>query len=106
MLESAYQARLVKKLKELFPDCVILKNDPNYQQGIPDLIILYRDKWAMLEVKKGSASRQQPNQGYWLRLLDNMSFASLISPDNEEGVLIDLQFAFETRRVTRLPKRQ
>lgn len=31
--ESEFQAKLIKKLKELFKGCIILKNDPEYLQG-------------------------------------------------------------------------
>lgn len=105
MNENQFQAQVIRELRELLPGCIVLKNDANYMQGIPDLIILFEDRWAMLEVKKALKARSQPNQGYYLRLLDNMSFASLISPENKEGVLVDLQFALKTGRPTRISKR-
>jgi hypothetical protein len=49
--ENKYQAKLIKKLKRLFPGCVVLKNDSAYIQGMLDLTVLYRDRWATLEVK-------------------------------------------------------
>jgi len=49
MLESAFQANLIKELETLFVGCVILKNDANYIQGFPDLLILYKNNWAVLE---------------------------------------------------------
>ena len=51
-LERDFQSRLIKELKQIFKGCIIMKNDSSYIQGIPDLLILYRDKWAALEVKK------------------------------------------------------
>jgi hypothetical protein len=53
--ENAYQAKLIRKLKRMFPDCEVLKNDPNYLQGILDLTILWGPYWAMLEVKASAA---------------------------------------------------
>lgn len=50
--ENKFQADLIKELKQLFPGCMILKNDANYIQGIPDLTIFYNDRWAVLECKK------------------------------------------------------
>lgn len=94
MHESQYQARLIKRLRELFPGCFILKNDPSYMQGVPDIILLYGTRWAMLEIKIGNRAPVQPNQEYYLHLLDKMSYASFISPDNEEDVLYDLQLTF------------
>lgn len=98
MRESVYQGKLIKKLKDRFPGCEVLKNDASYIQGIPDLTILYRDKWAMLEVKASATADEQPNQGYYVEHMDGMSFAAFIHPDNEEEVLDELQQAFGSRR--------
>lgn len=105
MRENQYQAYLIKKLRSMFETCFILKNDPELQQGIPDLIILFEDKWAMLEVKASVSSRVQPNQEYYVAMFDDMSFAAFIYPENEEEVLDALQHAFRPRRSARLPKR-
>lgn len=96
MLESVYQARLIKKLNRLFPGCVILKNDSGYLQGIPDLLVLFGDRWAMLEVKPSEDSPAQPNQPYYVDKLDHMSFAAFIYPENERDVLDALQQAFQS----------
>lgn len=106
MLERDYQARLIKKLKGRFKGCVILKNDSSYLQGIPDLLILYKNKWAMLEVKASINSPYRTNQDYYIQLLDDMSFAAVVYPENEEDVLDDLQYAFSARRSSRLPQRK
>lgn len=95
-LESKFQANLIKKLKQLFPGCIVLKNDPNYIQGIPDLIILFNDRWASLEVKKDSRASQQPNQQYYVNKMNQMSFSSFIYPENEEEILYELQQAFRS----------
>lgn len=105
MLESAYQAKLIRKLEKLFPGCVILKNDSDYLQGVPDLLILYGPKWAMLEVKISANARFQPNQEYYVEKLDSMGFAAFIFPEIEEDVLRDLQYALEPRRSARVSKR-
>lgn len=94
MREGAYQTQLIKKLKRIVPGCFIIKNDSSYIQGVPDLIILYGTKWAMLEVKMDASSNVQPNQQYYIELFDEMSFASFINPAIEEGVLDELQYAF------------
>ena len=105
MTEGPYKTRLIKKLRDRFPGCVILKNDAGYSQGIPDLVILYNDRWAMLEVKAHLNAPTQPNQPYWVERLNEMSFAAFISPEIEEDVLNDLQQALEPRRSTRFSKR-
>lgn len=95
MLERDYQAKLIKKLRRMFPDCVILKNDPDYLQGVPDLVIFHGDRYAFLEVKASEDSKFQPNQEYYLRLLDSMSFASVIYPSVEQDVLDALSRALQ-----------
>lgn len=105
MAERHYQAALIKKLRLLFDGIIILKNDSSYMQGVPDLILLYGPYWAMLEVKFDKDSPFQPNQEYYLDLLDEMGFAACIYPENESEVFSALQQAFRLRRTTRLAKR-
>lgn len=103
MLESQYQAGLIKRLKSRFRGCVVLKNDPNYIQGFPDLTILYDDMWAVLEVKVDEGAPYQPNQEYYLDQLGAMSFSATIYPSNEEAVIRGLQETFRSRRNARVP---
>lgn len=98
MREAGYRRKLVKKLTQLFPGCFIIENDPSKMQGIPDLLILFKGLWAMLELKISASAPLRPNQEYHIKHFNNMSFAALIYPENEEQVLSDLQSAFGTRR--------
>ena len=91
-LESGFQDRLIKELKGMFPGCLIFKMDQ--VQGIPDLLILYGQKWASLECKKSETARQQPNQAYYVNEMNQMSFSRFICPENKEEVLHELQQAF------------
>ena len=95
MLESKFQAGLKKELREMFPGCIIMKNDPDDTQGIPDLTVLYKDKWATLECKKSASAKKQPNQEYYVGLMNEMSFSRFICPENKEDVLDELQQAFK-----------
>ena len=97
-LERDFQSRLIKELKQIFKGCIIMKNDSSYIQGIPDLLILYRDKWAALEVKKSATASHRPNQEYYVELMDEMSYASFIYPENKEEVLYELQQTLFSRR--------
>lgn len=92
--ENAYQANLIKKLQTRFPGCLVLKNDPNYIQGIPDLLVLYNNKWAALECKRKSNSSHRMNQDFYVKTMNEMSYASFIFPENEEDVLDELQQTF------------
>lgn len=104
--ENRFQSDLIAELKERFPGCVVLKNDSSYIQGIPDLLILYRDRWAMLECKRSEREIHQPNQDWYISKLDEMSYASFIFPENRERVLSELQQAFKHRRQPRLSERK
>lgn len=104
MHERTYQARLVQELHRRFPGCFILKNDPNYLQGILDITILYGPFWGMLEVKVNADAPEQPNQHYYVRVLNDMSFAAFIYPEIEEEVLSALQQTFESYRDSCLPQ--
>ena len=95
MLENKFQANLIKKLKKLYPDCVVMKNDSSYIQGIPDLLVLHRDKWASLECKKNANARHQPNQDYYVEKMNDMSFSRFIFPENEDEVLDELEHWFK-----------
>lgn len=102
MREREYQARLIRILKREFPEIIILKNDPNYLQGVPDLLLLYKNKWAALEVKVNTKARVRPNQRYYVDKMRDMSYASFIYPENEDEVLRALQRTFRTARSTRV----
>lgn len=101
-LESTFQSKLIKELKTKFPGSIVLKNDPTYKQGIPDLLILYDEHWAMLECKKEHKASKRPNQSYYIDKLNSMSFARFISPENKKEVLDDLERAFKTNGKTRV----
>lgn len=96
MLERDFQRGLIKRLKEEFPDCMVIKLDPNYIQGLPDLLVLNGDKWACLEVKRSSAASVRPNQRYYVDKLNKMSYATFINPENYEEVIHELQQTFQS----------
>lgn len=104
MLERDFQAALIKRIKKRFPGCEVLKNDPENHQGIPDLIILYGNTWAMLEVKRSHSAVRTESQEYYVEIYGAMSFAGFIYPENEEEMLSDLQRSFESRRPARIPQ--
>ena len=102
MAENKYQAQLIRKIKKRFPGCVVLKNDPNYIQGILDLTILHHHCWAMLEVKESARAVRQPNQEFYVKSFSELSFADFIYPENEEEVLDAMEEAFTSRGATRI----
>lgn len=94
MLESNFQKNLIRELKERFPGCEVIKNDSSYIQGICDLVILYKNKWAMLEVKSDANAKRQPNQNYYVKKFGRMSFAAFIFPENKEKILNEMEQSF------------
>ena len=94
MKESEFQSNLKKEIKSLFPGCIVTKMDSGCIQGIPDLLILYKNKWATLECKKYANAKKRPNQDHYVDLMDDMSFSRFIYPENKEEVLHDLQQVF------------
>jgi len=102
MKESDFQKELIDELKREFPGCMILKNDPTYIQGIPDLLILYKERWAALECKKEEKAHHQPNQEYYVSVMNKMSYARFVYPENKEEILDELQRTFRVRRMSRI----
>ena len=102
MLENKFKTELVSEIEEMLPGCIVVHLDPNEIQGIPDLLVLYENKWAALEGKKSANAPHRPNQDYYVNLMNKMSFASFIYPENKEEVLYELQQAFRIRRPTRV----
>lgn len=96
MLENKYKTKLANKIENLFPGCLVVHLDPNEIQGIPDLLVLYENRWAALEGKKDSRSPLRPNQQYYVDLMNDMSFAAFIYPENEEEVLYALEQSFQS----------
>lgn len=94
MREAEYQARLIKKLHKRFPGCVIHKNDPNYRQGLPDLVVYFYNTYAFLEVKISADADEQPNQRHYVDKFNDMAYASFIYPEIEDQVLREMQKAF------------
>lgn len=92
--ESDFQKELMDEIREMFPGCMIFKNDSSYIQGIPDWTILYKDKWAALETKKDKHAKKQPNQDHYVEKLNNMSYSAFVYPENKEEILYELQQAF------------
>jgi hypothetical protein len=103
-LERDFQSALIRELKSMFPGCIVTKND--HIQGFPDLTIFYNDRWATLECKKTARAKRQPNQEYYVGLMNEMSFSRFICPENKEEVLNELRKALQPRRSARISRSQ
>lgn len=92
-LESGFQDRLVAEIERRFPDCMVFKMEQI--QGIPDLLVLYKNKWASLECKRSADAKKRPNQDYYVDKMNRMSFSRFVCPENKEDVLHELEQAFQ-----------
>lgn len=95
--EAKFQKSVIKEIQRRLPEAIILKNDPNYIQGIPDLMILNGNNWGTLECKESANASHQPNQDLYVEKLNNMSFSSFIYPENKEEVLNAMEQSFKRR---------
>ena len=98
VLERNFQRDLIKEIKKRLKGCIVCKLDPNYIQGIPDLLVLFEDRWATLEVKRSMHASHRPNQDHYVKLMDRMSFSRFIYPENKERILNELEQSFQTPR--------
>lgn len=93
-LERDFQKNLIKDLKSIFSGCIVMKNDSSYIQGIPDILVLFKNKWASLEVKKAANASHRPNQDYYVEKMNGMSFSRFIYPENRTEILEELKRFF------------
>lgn len=100
--ESMFVRRLIAKIEQEYPGAIILKNDANSLQGFPDRLILWRNYWAAFEAKAHAEAYRQPNQPYYINLLNQMSYAKFVYPENEKEFLDGLQQTLRPGRATRL----
>lgn len=95
-LERDFQSQLKRDIKKRVPGCLIMKTDPTQIQGIPDLLIIFEDKYAFLEVKRSSGAAKRPNQGHYISKYKQWAFTSFVSPENKEEVLDALERALKS----------
>jgi hypothetical protein len=96
--ESDFQKNLKDEIRTRLPGAIVIKLDANQIQGIPDLLILYKDRWGSLECKKSEKATHRPNQEHYVELMNDMSFSAFIFPENRTEVLDELQRALESGR--------
>lgn len=96
MLESGFQSDLIADLEDIFPNCIVLKNDPNYLQGFPDLtVLLPTGLYFVLECKRSKDAPLRPNQNYYVNMINGFCYGAIIYPENKGEILNELQRAFK-----------
>ena len=95
MLESKFEKDFCARVREELGRnrCHTLKL--TVSKGIPDRLILFNDRYAMLEFKRDANAKVQPGQPGWVRHLDNIAFARFVYPDNGEQVYKELMEYFK-----------
>jgi len=86
-LEAAFQSDLKKEIEGLLTDCVVLVKPGFTLLGFPDLLILYKNQWAALEVKRSEHEEYQPGQEWWIGELNAMSYSAMICPENRKEII-------------------
>ena len=94
MNENEFQSKVIKEIKKIFPKSIVIKTDPGYLQGVPDLLVLLDNTWFALEVKKNATAKHRPNQDYYVSLMNRMSWARFVHPENFKEVVNELARAF------------
>lgn len=93
--EGKFKSLVRREIKCAYPGCIIIKLPAEYIQGIPDMLILYRNKWAALEFKRSENAEKRPNQSLYIKRMNEMSFATFIYPENKKEVLYALERFFK-----------
>ena len=99
---NGFKTKFIKRIRDSFPECIVMLTDAGYIQGAPDILVLHHNTWAALEVKASAKASHRPNQDWWVEKLNEHSYAAFVYPENQEEVLNELQFTFGTRRTPRL----
>lgn len=89
--EGEFKTDLKKELERRFPDSIVTLLDPTYTQGIPDIAVFYKNRWATLEAKVDAKATHRPNQDFYVDTMNSMSFSAFIYPENTEEVLNALE---------------
>jgi hypothetical protein len=98
--EGRFKEKLIKDIEKEFPGCIVTKLEADYKNGIPDVLILHKNKWASLECKKdkNEVTKERPNklaQDHYVSTMDNMSFSRYVYPENKKEVLNELKVHFQ-----------
>lgn len=98
MLEGSFKTDLIEEIETIFPGSICLHLNPHEKQGIPDILVMYGCKWATLEGKRSEHEHHQPNQDYYVNLMNNMGFSAFIHPGNKQHVLYLLDIYFTDQK--------
>lgn len=96
--ENKFKTDLCNRIEKEFPGSMVMHLDPTEKKGIPDLLVLHNDKWAVLEGKRSKDASRRLHQDYYVKTMNDMSYASFIYPENEEQVIQELHEHFNKRR--------
>ncbi len=102
--ETNFEKKVIEKLMRWYPDAIVLKIHPGLNPGFPDRLALIGSSWLAFEVKRSIDSAKRPNQDYYIDLLNQMSAASFVYPENQERFFDEVQRTFQFIRPSRFFK--
>lgn len=95
-LESDFQRKLKKRIKDEIPGSVVKRNQADDIQGFPDLTVYCGCKYAQLEVKRSAGAPHRPNQDYYINMFKKMGgYATFVYPENADAVISELLAYFK-----------
>lgn len=94
-LESTFEKEFCKALRQTLGERYTYTFKLTAAKGIPDRLILYKDKYALLEFKQYKNAKKQPGQETWVGHFDNLAYAAIVYPENAEKVMQDILNYFE-----------
>ena len=96
MSEATFRTKWLNKFKKLSPDIFIEFADPKRKNGIPDVIIFYKKKYARLETKRSKNASKRLHQQYYIDYFNSQGiYAAFLTPENQEEVYNALRRYFK-----------
>lgn len=92
MLEKDFQAKVIKELKAM--GLAVIKNQagPGVPTGFPDVLALGEGIYFALECKTSARAKKQPRQDYWVKKLNEWSYAAFIYPANHDKIMAEIKY--------------
>lgn len=92
MLEKDFQAKVIRELKAM--GLAVIKNqaNPGVPNGFPDILALGEGIYFALECKTSARAKKQPRQDYWVKKLNEWSYAAFIYPANHDKIMAEIKY--------------
>jgi hypothetical protein len=86
--ESKFEQDFCRRLRNVDKDVIVVKLTGI--SGIPDRIVLYHDKFVLLEFKRSKNASHRPLQDWYIDHFDGWGLARFVYPENGEEVFSEV----------------